>query len=30
MSDLIYAIIVQILMYQELNNNETWQSGARI
>lgn len=30
MSDLIYAIIVQILMYQELNNNETWQFGARI
>lgn len=30
MSDLIDAIIVQILMYQELNNNETWQFGTRI
>ena len=30
MSDLIDAIIVQILMHQELNNNETWQFGRRI
>lgn len=30
MSDLIYAIIVQILMYQELNNDESWQFGRRI
>lgn len=30
MSDPIYAIIVQILMYQELNNNESWHFDTRL